>query len=450
MQSVTCWRLVAGLGLLLAQGVDQAWAQQEERADIAIMPFDKRKLDAELPDTLTDSFQIQFARSSGRSVIGKTDIVAMLGLEKEKELAGCDEGSCLAEIGGALGVRYIVTGRFAAVGRSYVITVKLIDVKRANVVVSDQENVSSDDEQALLDAVQKLSERFGAEARKKMTAGNGTGSQAEKSTASTATAKSPSTEPTEQTVEPKEVRSQDSRPPREEEATGKTGGGPGFQRFLWIPGVIASVAFGGCCIANWSMGLGNIIPGLVVTAYSGDYAGCVLCGTAGCVGCHLGLGTLSGIIGLVGIPASAVTWWKGRQAGAPAEPNLDEEEVPRPRRVPSKGDEEEDVPVTPVRSAPKPDRVQPEEEEEPAAPVKSEPARSAREDAPTKPAKAAPPPVYTPSDFPPPEKKREAAPASLWDLDNDAPPPEEPAKPAPKGKKKKGEKSKEKGKGHAF
>jgi TolB-like protein len=163
------WLLVAGV--LAAGAPGRAWCQDGSgKPDVAVMPFDLRKLDVELGNTLTDTFQITFAKVTGLNVIGQMDISAMVGLEKEKQLLACAEGSCLAEIGGALGVRYIVTGRFAGVGDSWVITVKLIDVQRASVVLSDQETVDSPGEKELLKAVQELAQRFAVAAKAKTAA----------------------------------------------------------------------------------------------------------------------------------------------------------------------------------------------------------------------------------------------------------------------------------------
>src|SRR3954469_24747603 len=52
-------------------------------------------------------------RTRGQSVIGKSDIEALLGLERMKDAVGCTDTSCLAEIGGALGVDEMVTGAVA-------------------------------------------------------------------------------------------------------------------------------------------------------------------------------------------------------------------------------------------------------------------------------------------------------------------------------------------------
>lgn len=75
----------------------------------------------------------EFQNYSNLSVISKTDISSMVHYETEKELAGCNDSSCMAEIGGALGVDKIVTGHVGKLGSSYVVTLKLMNIKNATV-----------------------------------------------------------------------------------------------------------------------------------------------------------------------------------------------------------------------------------------------------------------------------------------------------------------------------
>ena len=52
-----------------------------------------------------------------KSIVGGADLRAMMDLEQQKSALGCDDASCLAELGGALGVPYLMTmslGRFAS------------------------------------------------------------------------------------------------------------------------------------------------------------------------------------------------------------------------------------------------------------------------------------------------------------------------------------------------
>src|SRR4051794_21934292 len=49
-------------------------------------------------------------------VISESDIGALLGLERQKLMVGCDDDACLAQIGGALGVEYLLTSEASRVG----------------------------------------------------------------------------------------------------------------------------------------------------------------------------------------------------------------------------------------------------------------------------------------------------------------------------------------------
>ena len=51
-------------------------------------------------------------------VISQQDIATMLGLERQKQLMGCadDSTSCLAELSGALGARFVMSGTLTRLG----------------------------------------------------------------------------------------------------------------------------------------------------------------------------------------------------------------------------------------------------------------------------------------------------------------------------------------------
>ncbi|NOZ87810.1 MAG: hypothetical protein GXP49_16425 [Deltaproteobacteria bacterium] len=103
-------------------------------------------------DVLSDMLATQIRNLGGYEVVTRSDIESMLGLEKAKEFIGCDDASCLAEIGGVLGVQYLVTGNVALFGGVYAINLKIIDIKHAKVKNSIFRKVTGG-EAALLDAV---------------------------------------------------------------------------------------------------------------------------------------------------------------------------------------------------------------------------------------------------------------------------------------------------------
>jgi tetratricopeptide (TPR) repeat protein len=90
-------------------------------------------------------------RATGAVVVGADEIRAMLGLEHQKQLLGCTEVSCLAEIGGALGAEKLVLGSLSRFGDTYVLDLKLVEARSAKVLAEGSVRVQ--DEGALPDAV---------------------------------------------------------------------------------------------------------------------------------------------------------------------------------------------------------------------------------------------------------------------------------------------------------
>ncbi len=74
----------------------------------------------------TETFNQALIREGVR-VTGRQDVAALLGLERQKQLLGCDEtaASCLAELGNALGVDGVITGNIAKLDGEYVIDLKV-------------------------------------------------------------------------------------------------------------------------------------------------------------------------------------------------------------------------------------------------------------------------------------------------------------------------------------
>lgn len=66
-------------------------------------------------------------------VIGTDDIKALLGFERVKQLSGCNEDSCFAEVGGALGVDWLVAGSVGRIGTTFVLELRLLNARDASV-----------------------------------------------------------------------------------------------------------------------------------------------------------------------------------------------------------------------------------------------------------------------------------------------------------------------------
>lgn len=87
--------------------------------------------DAELSRVVTQLVAVELEASGRSKVLSTVDVRQVLALEEQKQLAGCDEASCLAEIAGALGAEEVVFGDIVLLDERFLLTLNLLDV-RAN------------------------------------------------------------------------------------------------------------------------------------------------------------------------------------------------------------------------------------------------------------------------------------------------------------------------------
>jgi TolB-like protein len=104
---------------------------------------------------ITDIIVTEVSGTRRFDVVGSADISSLLGLEKQKQLLQCGEdSSCLAELGGALGVDYLLSGSVGLLGTRLRISLSLQNVKRAR-VVARQARFCDANEDALVRATEE-------------------------------------------------------------------------------------------------------------------------------------------------------------------------------------------------------------------------------------------------------------------------------------------------------
>jgi hypothetical protein len=94
-------------------------------------------------------------RLPGAQVISSGEIKSMLGLEKTRQALGCEDEGCMAEIGGALGVDELISGKIGKVGRTIVIELRRTDV-RASKTVSSAVRTVRGEEDAVITGLQEM------------------------------------------------------------------------------------------------------------------------------------------------------------------------------------------------------------------------------------------------------------------------------------------------------
>ncbi len=109
--------------------------------------------DPKLAHFVTTLITSELRRRPDLAVTSQDDVKGLLGFERQKALLGCVETSCLAEIGGALGVEQIVTGSMAKIGESILLVLRVVDVRHGVVLRDLSRRLRNASQDALLDAI---------------------------------------------------------------------------------------------------------------------------------------------------------------------------------------------------------------------------------------------------------------------------------------------------------
>lgn len=116
--------------------------------DLAVQGVDPR-----VGRIVSESVVTELRKMRGLLVVSMEEVRAMLALESDKQLSGCGDDSCLAEIGDALGVDGLVVGQLLDLDGSSVFVLRRIDQRNAKVVGSVQKRLDAADGEEFLAAV---------------------------------------------------------------------------------------------------------------------------------------------------------------------------------------------------------------------------------------------------------------------------------------------------------
>jgi TolB-like protein len=149
-------RLTALLGVwALLPGVAFGQGKPGKKTRVAVMEIRPLGTEQVKADLLSEVALTEAAGFDKLEIIGRSDIASMIGFEQQKKVLGCvEDSSCLAEIGGALGVDYVLIGSLGRLGALYRVDLKVVDTKKARVLGRYGESVTGEEEK-LVAAVQK-------------------------------------------------------------------------------------------------------------------------------------------------------------------------------------------------------------------------------------------------------------------------------------------------------
>jgi TolB-like protein len=124
-----------------------ALALDTEGRSAAVLDFTARQgASADLAATVSDGFASSL-RQSGRlgRVVSMADVRTTINFDVNKQMVDCASGSCMAEMGAALGVDYLVSGNVGKVGRVWVVNITMVQSGSGMAVGTVQRFIESND-----------------------------------------------------------------------------------------------------------------------------------------------------------------------------------------------------------------------------------------------------------------------------------------------------------------
>ena len=132
-------------------------AANDEEPDTRLAVMDLRLakgIDASVGSLLNETIISKLdATGQFQSIISGSDMRDMIDLETQKMALGCEQDSCLAELGGALGVPYMLVSNLGRFGKQYILNIKFVAVEEAKVL--GRVNKILADEAKVLEALPK-------------------------------------------------------------------------------------------------------------------------------------------------------------------------------------------------------------------------------------------------------------------------------------------------------
>ena len=93
-----------------------------------------------------DEIAVDMGHDERLDVLSTEDLRRVVSVEAEKKAFGCDDQSCLAEMGQALGARYIVHGSVALLGTTTIIHLNLFDTDASRSIARETAEAKNADD----------------------------------------------------------------------------------------------------------------------------------------------------------------------------------------------------------------------------------------------------------------------------------------------------------------
>ncbi|MEK7705046.1 MAG: hypothetical protein AAB426_08815 [Myxococcota bacterium] len=151
-------RTILWMSVLLVVAPSSAAGAPTEpvRDAVLVLPTRSSTLDAGATAVLDSLILSVASRAESLKVASLGDVNAVVSAERLKDVLGCDDVTCASEIGSALGVAWLLTSSAERVGTEILITLTMLDARRAEVRSRSVGRVPSDNQASWVEGLGAL------------------------------------------------------------------------------------------------------------------------------------------------------------------------------------------------------------------------------------------------------------------------------------------------------
>ncbi len=104
---------------------------------VALLPLNPGEgVNEATAEAVTQAVAAELRRFPDLAILTQAELAAVLSVERQKSLVGCQSEQCLTELGGALDVQQIVIGSVAKLGQSWILHLQRVDARKATTTAS--------------------------------------------------------------------------------------------------------------------------------------------------------------------------------------------------------------------------------------------------------------------------------------------------------------------------
>ncbi|MFT3711121.1 MAG: hypothetical protein QM817_26125 [Archangium sp.] len=105
-----------------------------EKPKLAVLDVAAVGVDQAQASALGNAMAAELDRRGFFEIISANDIRTLLGVERQKELLGCGDSNCTAELSGAIGARFVLQATLTKLGNSMQLSIQMLDTSKAQAV----------------------------------------------------------------------------------------------------------------------------------------------------------------------------------------------------------------------------------------------------------------------------------------------------------------------------